>query len=88
MLLLELCGTRERAAFWLSFSNVARVLAPLIFALDFSPDRQTGRSVVFEMAAQLRFGSIGFMVTLALLSLILLRFIPQNKPSVRAGTQR
>ena len=33
-LLIELCGTTERASFWLAFSNVTLVLVPLIFALD------------------------------------------------------
>ncbi len=32
-ILVELCGTRERAAFWVSFSNVTITLVPLIFAM-------------------------------------------------------
>lgn len=34
-LLIELCGTAERASFWLAFSNVALVLVPLIFAMSY-----------------------------------------------------
>ena len=37
-LLVELCGTTERANFWLAFSNVALVLVPLIFTLDYKPE--------------------------------------------------
>ena len=37
-ILTELCGTRERADFWLAFSNVALMLTPLIFAASRTPD--------------------------------------------------
>lgn len=88
LLLIELCGTAGRAAFWLAFSNVALVLVPLIFALDFNPDRAAGKSVIFEMATQIKLGFIGFVATLILLSIILLRFIPRNRPPARADAQR
>lgn len=81
-LLLELCGTPERASFWLAFSNVALVLVPLIFAMSYKPESGRDTSVVFEMATQLRFGLVGFVVTLSLLAIILSKFIPRDRPSI------
>lgn len=45
-LLVELCGTEERASFWLAFSNVTLVLVPLIFALDYQPEFGPARNFV------------------------------------------
>ncbi len=84
-LLLELCGTSERASFWLAFSNVALIVVPLIFALEYAPEVNASKSLVFEVAAQLRYGLIGFIVTLSFLAIILLRFIPRNKTRAIAG---
>jgi hypothetical protein len=78
-LLIELCGTAERANFWLAFSNVSLVLVPLIFALDCKPEFGPDRLVAFEMAAQLKYALIGFVATLASLAVILLWFIPREK---------
>jgi hypothetical protein len=87
-LLMELCGTAERASFWLAFSNVALIIVPLIFALEYTPELNSGKSVVFEIAAQLRYGLIGFIVTLSFLAIILLRFIPTHKTGAIAGPSR
>jgi hypothetical protein len=80
-LLIELCGTAERANFWLAFSNVSLVLVPLIFALDYKPEFGPEKLVAFEMAAQLKYALIGFVATLASLAVILLWFIPREKPN-------
>ena len=81
-LLIELCGTGERANFWLAFSNVSLVLVPLIFALDYKPEIGADRLAVFESAAQLRYALIGFVATLASLAFIFLLFIAREKPSL------
>ena len=78
-LLIELCGTAERANFWLVFSNVALVLVPVIFALDYAPEAGVSKAVVFEIAAQRRHSLIGFLVSFASLGVILLWFIPRGK---------
>ncbi|HEV2386959.1 MAG TPA: hypothetical protein VGS20_06845 [Candidatus Acidoferrales bacterium] len=88
LLLIELCGTAGRAGFWMSFCKVALVLVPLIFSLHFNPDWETGKNIVFEMAAQLKYGLIGFVATFSLLSVILLSFIPKDRPPMGANEQR
>jgi uncharacterized membrane protein YhaH (DUF805 family) len=87
-LLMELCGTAERASFWLAFSNVALILVPLIFALEYTPELGSSKSIVFEMAAQLKYGLVGFVVTLSFLALMLFRFIPTSKPGREANPSR
>lgn len=86
-LLIELCGTIDRASFWLAFSNVALVLVPLIFALAYRPELGPDKNVIFEMAAQVKYALIGFVITLGGLALVLYRFIPRDsiKP---ANSQR
>ena len=78
-LLIELCGTKERASFWLAFSNVSLVIAPMIFALDYKPEFGPEKTVILEMATQIKHSLIGFIITLSALGLVLLRFIPRGR---------
>jgi uncharacterized membrane protein YhaH (DUF805 family) len=87
-LLIELCGTTERANFWLAFSNVTLVLVPLIFALDYKPEFGPDKTAIFEITTQLKYALIGFVVTLGSLALILFRFIPRDKGNLASGLQR
>jgi hypothetical protein len=80
-LLIELCGTGERASFWLAFANVTLVLVPLIFGLNYEPDFGPNRNFVFEMATQLKYAIIGFVTPLTILAVILFRFVPREKPN-------
>jgi uncharacterized membrane protein YhaH (DUF805 family) len=87
-LLVELCGTAERASFWLAFSNVTLVLVPLIFALDYRPESGSDRNLIFEMGAQLKYAIIGFVVALSSLAVILFRFIPRSNSNTPVGPSR
>jgi hypothetical protein len=87
-LLIELCGTKERASFWLAFSNVTLVLIPLIFALDYKPEFGPDKSVIFEMATQLKYALIGFVIALSGLALAMLRFIPRDKNNLAGAPHR
>ena len=42
-ILTDLCGTLERANFWLAFCNVTLVLVPLMFALSSQPEVEANR---------------------------------------------
>lgn len=87
-LLVELCGTEERASFWLAFSNVTLVLVPLIFALDYKPEFGPDGNFVFDMATQLKHAIVGFVLALGSLGMILFQFIPRDKPNAAAGSSR
>ena len=75
-ILTELCGTRERADFWLAFSNVALILTPLIFAASFPPDLR-GNPVI-EIATQLKWAFIGLLTAMILIGFVISRFIPRH----------
>jgi len=74
-ILVELCGTRERAAFWVTFSNVTMTLVPLIFAMQYTPDLKAGSSAVLELAAQLKWGLAGLLFAVLILGWVLRGFI-------------
>lgn len=74
-ILVELCGTRERAAFWVSFSNVTISLVPLIFAMQYTPDFKAGSAAVFELAGQLKWALVGLLVAVLILGWVLRGFI-------------
>lgn len=74
-ILVELCGTRERAAFGVSFSNVTITLVPLIFAMQYTPDLKAGSTAVLELAAQLKWALAGLLFAVLVLGWVLRGFI-------------
>src|ERR1700752_1908257 len=70
-ILVDLCGTVERAEFWLAFSNVTLTLLPVIFALDFRPENQP---LIFAIGSQLERALIGLAGSVIGLGLVLSRF--------------
>lgn len=79
-LLVEVCGSAERADFWLVFNNIMLVLIPLIFVMGSPPEFGPGKNLAVEMAEQVKWGLLGFVLTLGFFGLILLRYIPKNAP--------
>ncbi|MGI9104157.1 MAG: hypothetical protein ACR2IF_17085 [Terriglobales bacterium] len=84
-ILVELCGTRERAQFWAVFSNVAVLIVPLVFSLQYVPDAGDSRPGVIEVATQLKWGLAGLLIAVVILGIVLSRFIPRpaHEPSER-----
>lgn len=80
-ILTDLCGTVERANFWAAFSNVALMLVPLIFAMDYRPEVRPGTGVILEMAAQLKHALVGLVATVAILGFVIGGFIPRSRPA-------
>jgi len=63
-LLVDLCGTAERAHFWTTFSQTLLVLFPVIFGLGFHPEAPDAAGLFFELAGQLRWNLFGFALAL------------------------
>jgi hypothetical protein len=80
-ILVELCGTNERAAFWAAFTNISITLVPLIFALQYTPESKEGPSAVLEIAAQLKWALAGLLTTVVIVGWTLSRFIRQLPPT-------
>jgi hypothetical protein len=74
-ILVELCGTKDRAAFWVAFSNITLALVPLIFAMQYTPEVRPGTSLVLEVAAQLKWALAGLLSAVVFLGWVLSRFI-------------
>ena len=64
-LLVELCGNRERAEFWVQFSSIVLALVPVLCALDYRPNAQD--SLVFALAGQLMWAIAGLVASLLVL---------------------
>lgn len=63
-ILIDLCGTEDRARFWAAFSNILLIGMPVIFALNFSPEARSTEALFFEVAAKLSGNLGGFLVAL------------------------
>lgn len=59
--LIDLCGTEERAQFWTVFSNVVLVGLPGILALNYRPEAVTLEELFFEIAGRLSGTLAGFL---------------------------
>jgi hypothetical protein len=72
-LLVDLCGTENRAAFWTAFSTVALLLAPLLGAMHRRPE--AGGDPAFALAAQLEWALGGLLAAVLLVGAVLARSI-------------
>ena len=57
-ILVDLCGTEERAQFWTVFSNILLLGMPMILALSYRPEAQNAEDLFFEVAGKLS-GNLG-----------------------------
>ncbi len=81
IILLDLCGTAERANFWAAFSVVTLLLIPLIFALHYQPDPEETLPFVFLLGAQLKWALAGLALAVVVRGMVLSHFIPSGPPS-------
>lgn len=69
-ILMDLCGTDERAQFWTAFSNLLLVGLPALFALAYQPEQSDPQALFFEVAGKLSGNLGGFFVALIGIGLI------------------
>jgi hypothetical protein len=63
-ILTDLCGTEDRAQFWLAFSNILLIGLPVLFALSYSPEATNAEELFFEMAGKLSGNLAAFLFAL------------------------
>ncbi len=68
--LVDLCGTEERARFWAVFSSILLVGAPTVSALSYLPLRSDLADAALDLARQLSHNLMSFLVALVGLGLI------------------
>lgn len=81
-ILVDLCGTAERAEFWTAFSNIALTIVPLIFALHYRPEAGSPPSVFFAVCAQLEQALIGLACSVLGLGFVIANFIRRSQQPV------
>jgi hypothetical protein len=74
-ILVDLCGTEPRAAFWTAFSSVTIVFTPVLFAMHDRPDPVSPMPVAFALGSQLEWAIAGLLLSVVVLGFILSRFI-------------
>lgn len=62
--LIDLCGTEERAQFWTVFSSIILIGLPLLFDLMYHPEAQKAEELFFELTRRISGNLIGFMFAL------------------------
>jgi hypothetical protein len=87
-ILAELCGTRERAGFWVAFCNVTIMLVPVIFAMQYTPELKAGTSAVLELSSQLKWGLAGLLAAIVILGWVLSGFIRRAQGAHMANVAR
>ncbi len=63
-ILVDLCGTEERAQFWTVFSNIILVGLPLLIALTYQPEATKSEELFFEITHRISGNMLGFLFAL------------------------
>jgi hypothetical protein len=73
-ILIDLCGTEERAQFWTVFSNLLLVGVPMILSLGYRPEAIGAEELFFEIAGKLSGNLGGFLFALVCAGLMIAFF--------------
>ena len=65
--LVDLCGTQERAQFWTIFSMIILIAIPVVIGMGYTPQAARGNDLFFEMARQLRGNFFGYLFALTVI---------------------
>jgi predicted membrane protein len=62
--LVDLCGSEQRAQFWTVFSNIVLMAVPILFGLGFHPEATGAQNIFFEIVNQIKLNLLGFVLGL------------------------
>jgi hypothetical protein len=82
-ILVDLCGTESRAAFWVAFSNIVLLSVPSIFSLRSYPSDKLPGGAMFAISDQLQGGLIGLAISVIILGLVLSHFIKHARTDAK-----
>lgn len=88
-ILVDLCGTEDRANFWMAFANILMVGLPLLSGVGYIPYSSSVENIVFEAARQVRFNLYIFMVALIGVGIAVFFFAliaPKPQPTTKKET--
>lgn len=69
-ILLDLCGTDDRANFWMAFTNIWLIGMPAILSLNFSPVSTVPEEIILEVVGKLSGNLGGFLFALVCVGVI------------------
>ena len=69
-ILLDLCGSEDRAQFWKVFSTILLLGIPLIISLGYRPEAFTSQALFFEIIGRLSGNLGGFLAALVGIGII------------------
>src|SRR5512147_1943563 len=62
--LIDLCGTEDRAQFWTAFSNILMLGLPMIIAFTYKPEATNMEDLFFEITRKISGNFGGFLFAL------------------------
>jgi hypothetical protein len=62
--LVDLCGTEERAQFWTVFSSIVLIGLPILIGLMYHPEASNSEELFFELTRRISGNLISFMFAL------------------------
>lgn len=68
--LVDLCGTEDRAQFWTAFSNILLIGLPLLFAMRYRPEAANIEDLFFNLAGRLSGNLGGLLLALVCIGII------------------
>lgn len=73
-ILIDLCGTEDRAQFWTSFTSLLLIVMPAVSALAFHPVATSLEETFFELMDHLGRSLLGFVIALIGVGLVVAFF--------------
>ena len=84
--LLDLCGTEDRAQFWTVFTNILLIGMPTILSLNYRPEAKKAEELFFEVVGKLSGNLGGFLFALVGVGVIV-SFFALVAPKPKAETK-
>lgn len=86
-ILLDLCGSVDRAQFWTAFSTILLIGIPVIFALGYHPEAFTSQDSFFEIIGRLS-GNLGaYLAALVVIGIMVSFFALVAPKPGKAGSK-
>ena len=80
--LIDLCGTEDRAQFWSAFSNILLIGMPMILALNYKPEANSIEGLFFQILSKIGGNFAGMLFALIGIGFIVAFFaLVAPKPS-------
>jgi hypothetical protein len=78
-ILTELCGSAERIDYWIAFSNVMFVLAPVVLLLMAQTNDRFAQPLLVQVVDQLKWSLCGLFVAVVCVAVTIASFISRSR---------